>query len=188
MSFIPVFIHSRVEILENAIRNHDQIRGICVLGTECKLSQYADDTTLILDVDGSDNPVRESFSRLDSFAAISGLRINYEKTEALWVGSSRLQRRVIPGFQHIMWPANKVKALGVCFSTIKGESLRLNYEEKKERICRLVDIWQFRRLTLLGKLTVIKSLLASQLVYILSSPPSPHHSLKEIKDVFCKFL
>ena len=139
-------------------------------------------------LDGLDNPVRESLSRLDSFAAISGLRINYEKKEALWIGSSRLQRRVTPGFQHTMWPANKVKALGVWFSTIKGESLRWNYEEKKERICRLVDIWQFRRLTPLGKLTVIKSLLASQLVYILSPPPSPHHFLKEIKDVLCKFL
>ena len=139
-------------------------------------------------LDGSDNPVRESFSRLDSFAAISGLRINYEKTEALWIGSSRLQTRVIPGFQHTMWPASKDKALEVWFSPIKGESLGRNYEAKKERICRLVDIWQFRRLTPLGKLTVIKSLLASQLVYILSSPPSPHHSLKEIKDVFCKFL
>ena len=87
-----------------------------------------------------------------------------------------------------MWPANKVKALGVWFSTIKGESLTLNYEEKKEKICRLVDIWQFRRLTLLGKITVIKSLLASQLVYILSPLPSSHHNLKEIKDVFFKFL
>ena len=175
-----------VEILGNAIRNHDQIKGICVLGTECKLSQYADDTTLILD--GSDNSVHQSFSLLDSFATISGLRINYEKTEALWIGSSRLQRRVIPGFQHIMWPANKVKALGVWFSTIKGESLTLNYEEKKEKVCRLVDIWQFRRLSLLGKITVIKSLLASQLVYILSPLPSSHHDLKEIKDVFFKFL
>ena len=83
--------------------------------------------------DGSDNSVRQSFSlRLDSFATIiSGLRINYEKTEALWIGSSRLQRRVIPDFQHIMWPANKVKALGVWFSTIKGVSLKLNYEKKK---------------------------------------------------------
>ena len=166
-----------VEILGNAIRNHDQIKGICVVGTECKLSQYAEDTTLILD--GSDNSARgQSFSQLDSFATISGLRINYKKTKALWIGSSRLQRKVIPGFQHIMWPASKVIALGVWFSTTKGESLTLNYEEKKE----------FRRLTLLGKITVIKSLLASQLVYILSPLPSSHHNLKEIKDVFFKFL
>ena len=89
-------------------------RALSVLGTECKLSQYADDTTLILD--GSDNSVRQSFSLLDSFATISGLRINYEKTEALWIGFSRLQRRVIPDSQQIMWPANKVKALGVWVS------------------------------------------------------------------------
>ena len=72
-----------------AIRNHDQIKGICVLGTECKLSQYADDTTLILD--DSDNQVRESFSRLDSFAAISGLRMNYEK--------QKLSGLALPGYK-----------------------------------------------------------------------------------------
>ena len=59
-----------MEILGNAIRNHDQIKSIRVLGTECKLSQYTDDTTL-----------------LDSFAALSGLRVNYEKTEALCIES-----------------------------------------------------------------------------------------------------
>jgi len=59
-----------VEVLGNAIRNNDQIKGIRVLGTEYKLSQYADYTTLILD--GSDNLVHQSFSLLDSFAALSG--------------------------------------------------------------------------------------------------------------------
>ena len=87
-----------------------------------------------------------------------------------------------------MWPANKVKALGVWFSTTKGESLTLNYEEKNERICRLVNIWQFRKLTLLRKITVIKSLLASQLVYSLYPLPSSQHYLNEIKDVFFKVL
>ena len=175
-----------VEILGSAIRNHDQIKGIRVLGTECKLSQYADDTTLILD--GSDNSVHQSFNLLDSFAALSGLRVNYEKTEALWVGSSRLQRRIIPAFQHIAWPVHKVKALGVWFSTIKGESLILNYEEKKEKISKIIENWQFRRLTLLGKITVIKSLLASQLVYIMSPLPTSHHHLKEIRNVLFNFL
>ena len=35
---------------------------------------------------------------------------------------------------------------------------------------------------------VIKSLIASQLVYILSPLPFSHHNLKEIKGVFFKFL
>ena len=52
-----------VEILGNAIRNSDQIKGICVLDSECKISQYADDTTLILD--GSEKSMQQSFSLLD---------------------------------------------------------------------------------------------------------------------------
>ena len=114
-----------MEILGNATRNQDQIKGIRVLGTEYKLSQYSDDTTLILN--GSDNSVHQSFTLLDSFAALSGLRVNYEKTEALWIGSSFLQRRIISAFQHIMWFVHKVKALGVWFSTIKEESVALNH-------------------------------------------------------------
>ena len=82
-----------VEILASAIRNNDGIKGICISDSECKLSQYADDTTLILD--GSDNSVNTSLKLLDSFAELSGLNVNYEKTEALWIGSFRLQTRTI---------------------------------------------------------------------------------------------
>ena len=64
-----------VEILANAIRNNDGIKGICISDSECKLSQYADDTTLILD--GSDNSVNTSLKLLDSFAELSGLNVNY---------------------------------------------------------------------------------------------------------------
>ena len=56
------------------------------MNSECKISQYANDTTLILD--GSN---ALAFSRsifvLDAFASISGLCVNYEKTECLWIGS-----------------------------------------------------------------------------------------------------
>ena len=37
------------EILTTAVRKDFQIKGISVGSTECKLSQFADDTTFILD-------------------------------------------------------------------------------------------------------------------------------------------
>ena len=175
-----------VEILGNAIRNSDQIKGICVLDSECKIRQYADDTTLILD--GSEKSMQQSFSLLDSFASISGLRINYEKTEALWIGTMRFQRRKIAAYQNISWPSHKVKALGVWLSTIKEEATTLNYEEKKETISKTIENWQFRRLTLLGKIVVIKSLLASQLVYIMSPLPTSSEHLKDINNLLYQFL
>ena len=121
-----------VETLANAIRNNDGIKGICISVSECKLSQYADDTTLILY--GSDNSVNTSLKLLDSFAELSGLNVNYEKTEALWIGSFRLQTRTIETNKNILWSFNKVFALGVWFSTIKEESETLNLQEKKEKI------------------------------------------------------
>ena len=64
----------------------------------------------------------------------------------------------------------------------------LNFQEKKEKISKIIENWQFRRLTLLGKITVIKSLLASQLVYILSPLPTPSGYLKEINSLLYRFL
>ena len=77
-----------VEILASAVRNNDGIKGICISETECKICQYADDTSLILD--GTDISAKHSLRLLDSFAEISGLKVNYKKTEALWIGSLRL--------------------------------------------------------------------------------------------------
>ena len=66
----------------------------------------------------------------------------------------------------------------------------LNFQEKKEKkISKIIENWQFRRLTLLGKITkIIKSLLASQLVYILSPLPTPSGYLKDINSLLYKFL
>jgi len=68
------------------------------------------------------------------------------------------------------------------------EAVMLNYQEKKEKISKILSCWQLRRLTLLGKVTVIKSLAASQLVYIMSSLPSSQSYLKEIHQLLYNFL
>ena len=45
-----------------------------------------------------------------------------------------------------------------------------------------------RKLTLLGKIAVIKSLAVSQAVYVLSSLPTPRGALKEINSSLYEFL
>lgn len=52
----------------------------------------------------------------------------------------------------------------------------------------MLGCWNFRRLTLLGKITVLKSLVTSQLVYIFSSLQTNHEAIKEINTMFYKFL
>ena len=81
---------------------------------ECKISQYADDTTLILD--GTRPSIERSFVLLNIFAKLSGLKVNYEKTEALWIGSFKNRTDKLVINQNIKWSFQKVKSLGVWFS------------------------------------------------------------------------
>ena len=174
------------EILGAAIRRDKLIRGIQISDKECKVSQYADDTTLILD--GTKPSLERSFLLLDIFAKLSGLKVNLEKTEALWIGSFKNRTDKLAIKQNIKWTYRKVKSRGVWFSTIEEEAATLNYQEKKEKISKILSCWQLRRLTLIGKITVIKSLAASQLVYVLSPLPSSQPYLKEIHQILYNFL
>ena len=43
-------------------------------------------------IDGSESSFSRCLSLLNTFAMISGLKANYEKTEALWIGAYREKR------------------------------------------------------------------------------------------------
>ena len=57
-------------VLATTIRKDNEVKGITVGSTECKLSQYADDTTRILD--GNQNSLQRSFYVLGKFGEVSG--------------------------------------------------------------------------------------------------------------------
>ena len=174
------------EVLAKTVRNNKSIRGFSLGNDEVKISQYTDDTTLILD--GSEKSLTSAIQILDDFGKISGLKLNDSKTEALWIGSKIGHEQILVSGKKFKWPKYKVKTLGLWLSTDPDTALRLNYNEKTENIRKLLSCWKYRRLTLLGKITVLKSLAASQLVYLLSPLRSNHHAIKEINDMFYHFL
>ena len=82
----PYLFVLAVEVLAKAIRENKSIKEIFVNGKEIKLSQYADDTTLILD--GTKEWLIASLKTLDDFYEVSGLKLNDKKTEAFWIGAN----------------------------------------------------------------------------------------------------
>lgn len=70
------------EILAIKLRNNKKIKGLKSVSIENKLSQFADDTAIILD--GSEESLMESMKDLNYFWEISGLKINYSKTQVVW--------------------------------------------------------------------------------------------------------
>ncbi|KAL9970546.1 hypothetical protein ACROYT_G022944 [Oculina patagonica] len=73
-----------LEILAINVRLNENIKGIIVDKEEIKLEIFADDLTSFLRDRTSLNAL---FETIDCFSSCSGLKVNYEKTEAMWLGN-----------------------------------------------------------------------------------------------------
>jgi mannosylglycoprotein endo-beta-mannosidase len=85
--FSPYIFLLCAEILGILVKKSREIKGITIDDTKYRLSQYADDTSLILD--GSPASLDASLRLLQFYAEISGLKINLEKTNVIWIGSKK---------------------------------------------------------------------------------------------------
>lgn len=113
-----------VKILAKTITKNKDIKGITISEQEVKISQYADDTTLVLD--GSPTSLTTSLQILDLFSEVSGLRLNSKKTEALWIGANVGNETHLSPNKEFKWVKDKVKALRVWLSTNPETTIEAN--------------------------------------------------------------
>ena len=118
---------------------------------------------------------------------VFGLKLNNKKTEALWIGTYVGCTETFCPEKDLKWVKSKVKALGVWLATDPTETMNANYGEKLLKIQNTPSCWEKRRLSLLGKIAVLKSLVASQLVYILLPLPTNQQVVKAINKLFYNF-
>ena len=83
----PYLFIVTVEILAIAIPSWTDIHGIKIgKAEEFKIVQYADDLTAFV---SNVESAQRIFQLLDQFRSCSGLKVNYTKTEGMWIGSCR---------------------------------------------------------------------------------------------------
>ena len=176
-----------MELLGKTFREHNDISGIKICGKEHRISQFADDTTLFMKY--CENNLRVCMSVLHDFYLISGLKINVEKTKAIKFGTLRDSGMNLCDDLELIW-TRKFTSLGIEYDIDKLQLITdLNIKPKLIEMEKLVSIWKNRNLTLIGKITIIKTLLISKIIHILLSLPSPSEELfKNIEEVFTKFL
>ena len=176
-----------VEILGIMIRNNKDIKGIIINDKEHKLSQYADDTLFFLD--GTSKSLSETLNVLSEFARFSGLKINFGKTHAVWIGLKKYSTASIKTRWKLCWGKTDFKLLGIIYQVNLDEFQNVNYKDKIQKIKSLIKLWKRRYLTPLGKITVIKTLLLPILNHLFISIPNPSDTiLKELNNMFYEFL
>ena len=166
------------EILGKMIRNNKDMKGIHINNKEFKLSQYADDTQLLLD--GSEISLKEALRTLKQYYIISGLKINVDKTRALWIGSLSNSEKTLCDEYPLDWSQEPLKALGVVFSPLVFNIWDLNSQEVLLKVQNILNQWSRRKLTLIGRITVIKSLALSKFVHLFISLPAPPNELIQV--------
>ena len=107
-----------------------------------------------------------------SLKTVSGLEVNASKTEAMWLGQWK-NRRDTPF--NISWPVDPNCALGVFFSYDATKTAKLNFAEKLRSMEKILNIWKNRKLTLIGRINIVKTLSLSKLIFNSSNLSSPNY-------------
>ena len=184
----PYLFILAVECLSAAIKYHPNINGIKIDESEYLISQLADDTTLMLD--GSKTSLKYTLSIFSNFEKCSGLKVNLDKTQAIWIGSKlgsdvRLLQEIT-----LDWNiSGSFTLLGINFNLYDNDVIGRNYESCLQKIKKLLSSWKWRPLTVIGKITVIKTLALSMLVHLFMTLPNPTSGFfKALESVIYQFI
>ena len=115
-SLSPYLFVLGAELLACKIRQDKELQDINIFGKEIKLSQFAEDTTLL---NSNCNSVKKAITVLNNFGNVSGLKLNPSKSKALWLGSWR--HRIDKPFGFI-WPDKPIRVLGTFVSYNEKEN------------------------------------------------------------------
>ena len=147
------------EVLAVNIRCNPRISGLSLPGSAplSPISQYADDTSLIL---SSDDSIKAAFETYDLYEKASGSKLNRSKSKGLWLGSWR--GRTDPPVD-LDWSSVKLKVLGVFIGI--GDLIEDNWRPRITAVEKVLSSWRSRSLSFRGKSLIINALaLVSYLV------------------------
>ena len=170
-----------VELLAERLRNNTYILGFQFGNTHIKLSQYADDSTLML---SSYQSIENALDEIQNFGKYAGLKLNIHKTQGMLLGN--LKYETVKNI-NINWTEQPIKCLGIWFgrSSLVSE---YNWDKKLKTMEDKIQIWKQRNLTLFGKVLIIKSMVLSNITLQASVLPIPDTIEKKLNRLIFNYL
>ena len=141
-----------LETLAIQIGENQEINGIKIGKNDIKLVAFADDLTCFVKNKQSYNALTRL---LDDFGIFSGLKKNRDKTEVFRLGQNANEG--LAEKLEIQEIKATVKILGIHFTYNENMFRKLNFESMIKSIKQCLNSWNWRGLTLIGKVQVIKA-------------------------------
>ena len=183
----PFLFLLAIEPLAMAMKNNTEIQEIKIGEEHYKIGQYADDTFLLLK--GDEKSLRCAIQTFQKFHQCSGLKLNMEKTIVAWLGAKKLSKDQIGTDLNLQWTSS-FKLLGIHFNTQDIKSIHnLNLTSKLEEISSTLIQYKRRNLSIIGKVTVVKTLVLPKMIHILSVLPSPEDAfINRLNEMISQFI
>ena len=185
MSLVTILVRNNSRTLSLWIKQNPDIEGIkSKQGDDYTISQFADDTSMA--ILNNRRTITSTFDTLQRYGEESGLKLNINKTEILTLGTT--SKDDIPSrYRNLV--KKEVKILGVMLGGDHETTQTSNYEPILNKMKATIDKWKGRPMSLAGKITIIKTLITSKLVYAMSNLPSPKPAFwKEVNNILYKFI
>ena len=160
-----------VEILGIKIRTNATIKGIEISNYEILTAQYADDLWTLLEP--SEDNINNLLYELEKFKRFSGLDINVDKSVAMLIGPMRDTDAKFYTQKQLFWSKGAIKILGITIYNDAEVTCNVNYMDVLTKVENILKSWQHRKLSLLGKIKMINSLMTTQFLYKFMVLPSP---------------
>ena len=179
----PLIFLLVAEALTRAIEEEPAIRGINVHGTEIKITQFADDTQLIL---SGYKSLRAMWRVLAEYESATAMRANVKEFEGLRCG--RLKSKPVPIIKElktniIKWPTpgQSVRVLGIPFWEGGGRDsfMETLYSKTKALIATWTD---HAYLTLMGRNMIANAMIYSRFRYVCYTMSMPSHVSVNIQE------
>ena len=173
------------EILSISLRANENIKGITIKDIQNILNQFADDMDVFSEAD--EKSLQAILEELDRFKLQSGFTVSYDKTTLYRIGSLRFSDAQMFSMSQYIWSNKDITVLGV---TIAHEDIiSKNYEPLLEKSKNILNAWYNRGLSLLGKVQVVNTLVASQFVYkLMVLPFMPRHYIKKFENIIRDYI
>jgi hypothetical protein len=143
---------------------------------------FADDTTPVAKLE--ERAILKIKDTLKTFADISGLKCNVEKSQIMLTGTQMVPEYIQEsGFSLV----NIVTILGFEITRDPGE-LDRNFDKAIEKIEKIARFWSRFKLSLAGRIMVAKSLMLSQITYYGSIISLSEDKENKLTDTFSKFI
>ena len=171
------------ETIASAIRNHPHIRGVYPPGRPIplKLTQYADDTTILTT---STHSLHQTFQTFADYETASGCRLNPSKIKGLAVFGP-IPNLPLP----IQWHnPDGVKILGIHFFDDLLQLTNFNWTKVLRSFQQKLSLYRYRSLSLHGKVILLNTVALAKIWFLSTVIAMPTWALRTLESHIFKFL